>query len=120
MAKVSRRLLVPPLRAADLGEKEDAIATITEVRVDVPTKDTKSGKSTIVLFKEYGGKGLYLNGPSTDHLIDGISDESTDWIGRRVRLVKVRSENPDRRDDPNAPAMVTTVWVAQPSEWPKK
>lgn len=118
MAKVERNPLLPPIRVEDLGGKDKTAATITEVRVDVATKASKSGKALILVLKEFPKKGLYVNATGKDHLINEFGDESDDWINKRISIGPVRSENPDK--SPNAAKMVTTVWVLEPETWPKK
>lgn len=116
--KVERNPLLPPIRVEDLGGKDKVAATITEVRVDVPTKSNKSGKALILVLKEFPKKGLYVNATGRDHLIDECGDESERWVGRKIAIGPVRTETDTPA--PGQPKVATTVWVLDPAEWPKR
>lgn len=118
MTKVTRNPLLPPLRVEDLGGKEKVAVTITEVRVDVPTKNSKSGKALILVLKEFPKKGLYVNETGKDHLLAELGDESDGWVGRKIAIGPVRTETD--RPAPGQPKVSTTVWVLDPAEWPKR
>jgi hypothetical protein len=117
MARVTRNPLPTPLRPDNL-ERETGAYTISDVLVDIPSEKNKRGKVTVVVLKEFPGKGLYLNASSLDHLIQGFkSDESNDWKGKQVPLMVVTSEDPRAAKDPTVPRMSKRIWVAPPDQW---
>lgn len=118
MPKVERNPLLPPIRVEDLGGKEKMAATIVEARVDVPTKNNKSGKALILVLKEFPKKGLYVNETGKDHLITELGDTSEAWAGRKIAIGPVRTETD--RPAPGQSKVSTTVWVLNPAEWPKR
>lgn len=120
MTKITMNQLPAPLRPEDLAGSESGIGTVEKVLVDVKSPGTRRGVSTVIILKEFPGKGLYLNETSKLHAVQGFeSDDSDDWIGKKVPWCVVRSEDPRAAKDPNLPKMVKKVWVAAPEDWPK-
>ena len=119
MAKVTRNPLPAPLRPEDLAGKKSAVCTVKDVKVDLPSPNTRRGKSTVLILVEFPDKGLYLNATSTDNCIRGFgSDESDEWVGKLVPIVAVQSEDARAATDPTIPKLTTKLWVATPEEWP--
>lgn len=116
--KIKKNPLLPPLRPEDFKGEKALVCRVKAVSVDVPSKDTRTGKATFMELHEFPGKGLYLNATSQDNAVAGFqSDETNEWIDKQVPVIEVQAAFEDRVTH------VTTskpgLWVAPPEQWKK-
>ena len=78
------------LKAGDLEEDIVIVTIENEGMENLP----QTGPTRCVRFKEYE-KSLPLNKTNTKALVDLLGDETDDWIGKKVKLVKSMAQNPD-------------------------
>jgi hypothetical protein len=118
MAKITKNPLPPPLRPEDISPRQLIAVRVKDVLVDVPTKSTRSGKTTVMLTWEYPGKGIYLNETSKENAVQGFqSDETDNWKDKFCPVIVVRSEFEDRTT--HQQSVTPKLWVAPADDWAK-
>lgn len=100
----------PALRAEHVNG-DVAVLTIAGTEVfDIRGEDGPR-KSLKVTFKEYPEHAYWPNYTSLKHLVSGLGANDADWVGKRIPLEKVTSENPNTREE------TVRLWVCEPSTW---
>lgn len=74
------------LRPADFGDAEVLVATIATVTF----RKGQFGMKTHLTFEEYEGVELRQGKRGTDRLIEKFTDETDEWIGQAIPLVRSR------------------------------
>lgn len=82
----------PKLTPEVLGNKDLAVLTVESVHLDIKTGDGRT--SGFLVFKERPEHAYWLNMGGITMLVTRLGDESDDWIGEKVPLVKTRVQNP--------------------------
>lgn len=101
----------PKLEQEHLDE-DAAILTITEVDVINVKDDTAEGgeRAAIVLaFEETGEYVLWPNRTGISTLIDHLGDDTDEWVGQKVPVVKVTETFKGKSFD--------KVAIAKPEDW---
>lgn len=105
----------PALKPDTIGypKTNAAVLTIADVdpEVEIPEENGGTRKVLTVIFKEYPDLTFYTNKTSREALIDKLGLNEKKWIGERVPLVVVTTNNP-RTKKPQP-----SLWVADPEEW---
>ena len=76
------------IRPADYGDADTLVGTIAAVNF----REGQFGMKTHLGFEEYEGVELRQGKRGTDRLIEKFGDETNDWIGERVPLVRSREQ----------------------------
>lgn len=104
----------PALKPDSIGYPKvtAAVLTIADVdpEVEIPDGDD-TRKVLVVIFKEFPDLTFYTNKTSREALIERLGLNEKQWIGKRVPLTVVTTNNP-RTKKPQA-----SLWVADPAEW---
>jgi len=105
----------PKITQADIEGGEAVVVTISDVEEEKVKGDDGDKILLVLLTEEYGDKVHRLNKTQRDYLIEQLGDETDEWIGKKVPLVKTRQEfgTPGRKGYKE----FDTVWVAAPDEW---
>lgn len=106
----------PKLKPADLGRADTAVLRVSRAQViDANDPESASGtrKAVVLEFSEFPGQAYWPNRVSTITMIDLLGEEESDWIGKRVPLVKARTKNPKTKKT------VEVLWIADKESWPE-
>ena len=114
----------PPAVTADsleMGAGEVTVLTISDVdpNVEVPQPGQAPRRVLVLRFAEITAEGngqqpaFYANKTSIGRLIDGLGDDETKWIGRKVPLYATEQINPNTGE----PSL--SLWVVDPKSWDK-
>jgi hypothetical protein len=98
----------PFLKASDLEDNE------VEAEITSDVRETKTGK--LVFNIKIGDKEYtfgYLNATNRNRLIDLLGEETSNWVGKKITLIKVMATNPKTKQE------VETIRV-KPKEKEKK
>jgi hypothetical protein len=99
----------PPLTPPVLGNADAAVLTIANVRADITTGDGR--KTALLEFSEQPDYVFWLNKTGIESLVARLGDNTDDWVGERVPLVRVRVNNPATGK------MVVKYQVADAEDW---
>jgi hypothetical protein len=104
----------PALKPESIGYPKvtAAVLTIADVdpEVEIPDGDGNR-KVLVVIFKEFADLTFYTNKTSREALIAKLGLNEKKWIGERVPLVVVTTNNPRTKK------AQASLWVADPEEW---
>jgi hypothetical protein len=105
----------PALKPESIGypKASAAVLTIADVDPDVEIPEENGGtrKVLTVTFKEFPDLVYYTNKTSREALIEKLGLNERKWIGERVPLVVVTTNNPrTKKAQPS-------LWVADAAEW---
>lgn len=104
----------PALKPESIGypKTNAAVLTIADVdpEVEIPDGDV-SRKVLTVTFREFPDLTFYTNKTSREALIAKLGLNEKKWIGERVPLVVVTTNNPRTKK------AQASLWVADPEEW---
>jgi hypothetical protein len=105
----------PALKPDSIGypKASAAVLTIADVdpEVEIPEENGGTRKVLTVTFKEFPDLVFYTNKTSREALIEKLGLNERKWIGERVPLVVVQTNNP-RTKKPQP-----SLWVADAAEW---
>lgn len=99
----------PPLTPEVLGDADVAVLTISAVRAGIVTADGR--KTAVVEFEEKPDYVYWLNKTNLANLVERFGDDTDDWVGERIPLVRVRVNNP------STGRLTTKYHVADPEDW---
>lgn len=110
MAKVTRQEFSkskPVLKPDDLGGATHVVVTIEEAeRITIDEQPRM-----VLRFEEFPENNYFPNVTSIGHLIEGISDETDEWAGKKIPLEVVMANNPQTKKQQRV------LWVAAPETW---
>lgn len=93
MAKVPQEATAtgkPQLNPKDFGNADVLGGTIESVVFR--TSQFRANKQPVITFKEYPDKELRVGKRGTARLIEKFSDDTDDWVGEYIPLIKAREE----------------------------
>lgn len=99
----------PKIEQEDLQGGDAAVFTIEAVEEQKVTDDGGERVSLTLITEELGEKLQWLNQTQIGYLLDKFGDDTDDWIGQKVPLVKTTSGYGGKT--------FKKVWVAAPAEW---
>lgn len=99
----------PKIEQDDLEGGDAAVFTIAAVEEQKVKDDDGERISLCLITEELGDKLQWLNQTQIGYLLDKFGDDSDDWIGKSVPLVKTTTHY--------AGKPFKKVWVAAPAEW---
>lgn len=99
----------PKIEQDDLEGGDAAVFTIAAVEEQKVKDDDGERISLTLITEELGDKLQWLNQTQIGYLLDKLGDETEDWIGKQVPLVKTTTHY--------AGKPFKKVWVAAPAEW---
>ncbi len=104
----------PALKPESIGypKVNAAVLTVADVDPEVEIPDGDSNRKVlVVIFKEFADLTFYTNKTSREALIAKLGLNEKKWIGERVPLVVVTTNNPRTKK------AQASLWVADPAEW---
>ena len=105
----------PALKPESIGypKSNAAVLTIADVdpEVEIPEENGGTRKVLTVIFKEFPDLTFYTNKTSREALIEKLGLNEKKWVGERVPLVVVTTNNPRTKK------AQASLWVADPAEW---
>ena len=105
----------PALKPESIGYPKTtaAVLTIADVdpEVELPEDNGGTRKVLVLVFKEFPDLTYYTNKTSRETLIDVFGLNEKKWIGQRVPLVVVQTNNPRTKK------AQASLWVADQAEW---
>lgn len=108
MAKIGKDYLGErPKLTPDLLEGNAAVLTIASVE----TFNFDNRDNLVLKFEETGDAALFVNRTMLDALIDGLGDETDEWVGSQVPVEVKTVKNPQNGED------VEKVYVMDFAEW---
>lgn len=117
VARLTRNALPAPLRPEDIRNTAQVV-TVMETHVDVPAPNTRSGKTTYMVLREYPGKGFYLSEADKDVLIEAFGTDDTDAFTGQGIPVHIREQDNWKADkNPTEPRTLRFVRVAPVAMW---
>lgn len=99
----------PKIVQDDIEDGDAMLVTISDVEEEKVKGDGGDKVLLVLLTEEFGDKVHRLNKTQRDYLIEQLGEETDDWIGKQVPLVKTKQAFQNKSFD--------TVWVAAPEEW---
>jgi len=112
MAKVNREMYRntrPKLMVEDIGDADYIVLTIKEFREDKFDFQGRKKLAPFLMFEEAGEKVQWLNPEQIQYLIDALGDETDEWIGKRIPIMR-HEFSYDGKDGVN-------LWIASPELW---
>jgi len=103
----------PKIEQKDIEGGDAVVVTIAEVEEE-KVKGDKGDKLLLVLVvEEFPDKVHRLNKTQLAYMVEKLGDETNEWIGQKIPLVKTTQEfgSGSRVKD------FDVVWVAAPDEW---
>jgi hypothetical protein len=96
----------PVLKAVDLGDADSTVVTIATV------EEVEKDKQNLLAmtFDEWPEHSYFPNVTSIGNLTDYLGEESDDWIGEKIVLEVVKTNNPQTKKAADG------LWVAAASE----
>ncbi len=104
----------PALKPESIGypKKNAAVLTIADVDPEVEIPDGESTRKVLtIVFREFPDLTYYTNKTSREACIEKFGLNEKNWIGERVPLIVVQTNNPQTKKPQAA------LWVADPKEW---
>jgi hypothetical protein len=105
----------PALKPESIGYPKVTAAVLTVADVDpeveIPEENGGTRKVLTVTFKEFPDLVFYTNKTSREALIEKLGLNERKWIGERVPLVVIKTNNPRTKKPQDS------LWVADPAEW---
>lgn len=103
------------LRVDDLDGANATIITVEDVdSMEFDDEDAPGGSRTVLILKsEEYEKGFFLNKSGLRTIVEQYGDVPAKWIGKRIPLVVVRTQNPKLKKT------VQSLQVASADEWDK-
>lgn len=98
----------PALGTEQLGGASHAVLTVADARVNIRIGDRMQ---SLLEFEEFPEFAYWLNKTGVDNLCEALGDESDEWIGQRVPLELVTTNNPQTG------RTVKKYWVPSPDAW---
>lgn len=99
----------PKIVQDDIEDGDAVVVTVSDVEEE-KVKGDKGDKILLTLTtEEFGDKVHRLNKTQIGYMIERLGDETDNWIGEKVPLVKTKQEYQGKA--------VATVWVAPPELW---
>lgn len=88
-----------------------AVVTISDVEEIKVDRDGEERPVLVLSFKETGEYAFFPNVTGIKHLVKGLGNDERDWIGKKIAVEKVKTNNPQTKQ------AVTSLWVASPDTW---
>lgn len=105
----------PAVKPETIGYPKNtaAVLTIADVdpEVEIPEDNGGSRKVLTLVFREFPEHTFYTNKTSREALIKQFGTNEKTWLGQRVPLIVVNTNNPQTKK-PQA-----SLWVADPEDW---
>lgn len=101
------------LKADMLGKANRFIGTVEKVE-EVEVEDNRTGeprKALAITFAEFRDNPYWPNGTSIGILCDKYGNDEEKWIGKKIPLEKVRTNNPSTGQKMDG------LWVMDAAEW---
>jgi hypothetical protein len=102
------------LKADMIGKANRVIGTVEKVEeVEVPDNRTNEPRKALAItFAEFRDNPYWPNGTSIGILCDVLGNDETKWVGKKIPLEKVRTNNPTTGQKMDG------LWVMDKDEWP--
>ena len=114
MAKVDPSKVGRETARITQDDLEEDVAILTIRKYEEKEFTDAQGKQTraSLFFEETGELPLRVNKTQAGYLVEGLGDESNDWIGKQVPVEKTEAEFPM-----GSGKMHPVVWVCAPEQW---